>query len=698
MMTEHQDVALLGRADLAGQKTHRLGRNEATRRAYERGVDADDPNIADDFREVVPTRLDAVAGHGGGEGLFVEPSRPGRRGFVVTELREPAVLQRLDQPQEGFEVRFAVAPVVDVISAEQDRVGLLAHHLIDQISQDIDASMLQRGGRATVRCNMGVGDVRNERSLTRVRRALPRKVASSMCSRVRRSPHPPSPSAARTSKPSGSHLGLNTPRGEKMTPDSKRLTGQSRLPHRVVEGALTSGEARIPLFCVRKMLLMAVAVAGWTGCATAPDAAPRAPLDDQTPFLRRAQRELALLVHWRGPPPSPADQEVLARTLESRLADRYGVPVTVRTSKEPYRGIVPSTLTSLAKAGIDDAVVVEAVRMGPQGPFRGRVQVVALSTQNVLHDLEVKGPRGGRSVTDSLQRFADAAYIAVSRRWTAPGRAPAMDPLLTANNLYARRACAHAVPLYDLALEGRRPARADLIATYEQAESRRRQCQARLDLERRIAEDATASFSLRVTGTGMNPRTLAALNAYADELAAPLAERTDKPAFLHASSEALTLSLRHHPGRTGQPRLERVRVAAGIDLAPLRPVFTALLEIREAASEQLPMDLAVQLRNLPFRIRLEHLHGDALSFDLVGDTGTPILGPRLTVFERSRQLFLQARSPEMLREELFVLGPLVDGRGRPTQDARAVRFIEATARSKPEAGSSFRVDGPGRIR
>lgn len=390
---------------------------------------------------------------------------------------------------------------------------------------------------------------------------------------------------------------------------------------------------------------------------------------------------MVVVLHWRGPPPPAGHQEILTRTLRNRLGDSYRVPVEVRRRNGPYEGISPTALASFARAGIDDAVIVEGRALAPEGPYTGKVQVVALASQDVLHAFDLGPVPGGRGPVERLRRFADAVYLAVSRRWTAPGSAPEMIPLAAANNLYARGACTHAVALYDIALAGARPRRADLIAALTSAEERQRRCRARLAREERIRSDAEARFSLELRPQDIDPRIA---DAFRDalrrsELADALRGRTDKPAFVEVDPSGLTLVMRHRAGQGGQPRLDRVQSGAGIDLSPVLSLLQTMVDFRDEARRDLPADLSLLVKRLGFRLRLSHLDGAALTFEFVDVSGDPVINGRATLELREAKVILHARSPELLREKYFALGPLVDESGRPTEDALALRFFGVQA-------------------
>ncbi|MEL6187859.1 MAG: hypothetical protein AAFU79_24820 [Myxococcota bacterium] len=449
--------------------------------------------------------------------------------------------------------------------------------------------------------------------------------------------------------------------------------------------ALSPGRFRPPRACLLFALL------GGLGCAGTPS--PAASPEPKAPFVKMAQRELAVLLHWRGEAPPPAHIEILGRSLERGLGDTYRVPVTVVPRTERFRGIPPILLVRLARQGIDDAVVVEPRRADPAAPLEARVEVVALATQEVLHEISVRAPpRATRSAADEMRRFGATVTGAVRRVWTTPGAAPEMDPLVAAHHLYEKGACHHAAPLFDLALSERSmPARADRIADHERTRERRRACLEQLALESRVAEDRAASFRLDVRGDGVSAPIIAALRRHASDLGTRMQRRTDKPVTVVARAGepgtlepgTLILTTRHNRQKPGQPVLDRTTTPPRIDLEPLRPVFEAMMRLRENAAQDLGGDLGLLLSRFSFRVRLEHLLGSALVFEFVDVGGAPVLGPRALVIRPRSQVILQARSPDDLRKAIFQLGPWVDRSGRPTQDALVGDFFSEGSTTRP---------------
>ena len=415
------------------------------------------------------------------------------------------------------------------------------------------------------------------------------------------------------------------------------------------------------------------------GCAASAPADPPLAFDPDD-GIRHAKREMALLLHWSGPPGSPAVEEALGRTLQDALRQRYRAPVKLVRSSRPYRGLEPELLAELATRRVDDAVVLEVRAPSLGEPFRARARVIVLVTQAILHDLPVSEPPGR---TDDpiarARRFARRIQAHVARRWVEPGRAPAMNPLRAANALFERGACAHALPIYDAVLRSSRPPRTDLITAHTEALRRRRLCRERLALVERIERDAEAGFALEQRVELPEPLPAAIAQAVKEvDLAGELREHTDKPVRVRWSRAYLSLTLRHRPGRAGQPRLDRSRPWAAVDLGPVRPLLEAMIDARERAAELAPTpDLSALVRRLGFELRLEHLDGDAMTLRFADLDGRPVFDRRLTVAVADTTVELRARLPELLREDLFVLGPLVDGRRRPTQDALAARFLES---------------------
>lgn len=449
---------------------------------------------------------------------------------------------------------------------------------------------------------------------------------------------------------------------------------------------------RVPALSVWTFLAL---VAGTeAGCASSPEPEVKVA---RAPFIRRAQRQTALVLGWPEEPLGAGDREALARTLSRKLRSTYRTPVTVLDLSTPWNGLDPTTLARFARAGIDDAVVVETAAAEEDGGLRGRARVIALATQDVLHDFELSAPALAPAA-ERIQRWADAIYLGLSRRWTAPGDAPEMVPLEAANRLFDRNACAHAVKLYDIALASdRAPQRSDLIARHTRALERRRQCRVRLEREAVILADQSASFELRMEVGEVSGTLASAVRSAVEgsELKRLLGRRTDKPVVLRLEPRRLVLELRHHPGRPGQPKLEEASSGAAVlDLSPLRPVLDALVGAKLTAADRLDGDAAAILRASTYQLVLTHLPDEELRFELTDLAGRALLGPDAVAKRGTTQSKIRTRDLTELRDLRFVLGPIREARQGLSRDALAVQMMGGAALPASEARTTPRLALP----
>lgn len=410
---------------------------------------------------------------------------------------------------------------------------------------------------------------------------------------------------------------------------------------------------------------------GSFACTSSPSAPPEPSLEAHRPKVRLADREIALVLRGRGAPATTGAREALSRRLAEELRRAYRAPVEVYDALEPWQGLEPALLGEWARRKLDDAVVLE-LRSNPEGLVEtAHLWVIALASQDVLLDIDLAAPR-------SLEALAPEVRAVLTRRWNDPGAHPAMDPLLAAHNLYRRRACAHAVLLYDLALEGTHPARTDLIARYTTALERRRICRERLALARRFREDAEASYRLETDIHGFADGAEAQLRAALGHtgLSPALASATSKPVYLQLTPERWTLRFRHDLSRQERPVLDQSGATPAVDFGPLLPVLLSLVSAREWVAEQAgSRELASLVRTATLELRLERLDGDALAIAFADLDGTPLLGRTLGLELGPDRFRLEARLPSLLRDGLFVLGPFETATGRPTVDALVTEFL-----------------------
>lgn len=411
---------------------------------------------------------------------------------------------------------------------------------------------------------------------------------------------------------------------------------------------------------------------------------PRELPEASQPFLHYARRETVLLVHWKGDLPPPAVQEAFARRLEIELEKTYRSPVTLRSSPRPYPGLSPSLLTELVRVEIDDAVVVEATALEGER-IQAAVRVIGLATQDIVEAFVLPPSKTNKPALAGVQTYAEDIVYMLSRQWTRPNQVPPMDALLAANNLFARKACAHAVPVYNLALDHRWPSRTDLISEYTDAVHRRELCKQKLQRDQLLREDKDARFTIRVQSTNIHPRLVQRLERSIAEtnLAGILSTRTKKPVYIEIDNTHIVTSIRYRRGVRGLPRVDRSEETPIVDLSPLQAVMDALLTAQAKAADRSQEEDAAKLRSLTLELRLTQLLGDNLSFVFASVNGQARPAPMLFLRHQGETYQLPSRERSALRDSVFVLGPEFDFSKRRTQDGLVVSFFESDPPEPP---------------
>lgn len=420
------------------------------------------------------------------------------------------------------------------------------------------------------------------------------------------------------------------------------------------------------------------------GCASQPstDRAEAPSPEPERPFIKLAKREMALVLAWRGSPPPPGDQEALERFLVDRLRTTYRVPIESHREDGAYTGLSPELFLGFVERGVDDVVVVEAEQLGVEdAPLRGTVLIVVLDDQRITHRLRIDEIRGkGRD--GAARRFADLAYLKVSRAWTDPGAEPELDPLRAADGLAEKNACDHAVRIYERVFATQKPQTVVDLQRFADAERRYESCQRKVAARDAVQKDKGAVFRLELEQSGVPD---AVKQAFAEALPASGVEQklkahTDKPVRIEVRPGILTLSLRYHPDRYEAATQERSPFLGGkpaIWIDPFLPPMQLLVELRERAIERMPRSQRLEMSRTQLTLRLEKVLGDTVEFDFAELDGRPLVldEGRVKVGSRS-EVMVRSAVPKVAQNGAFVLGPLETAAREPTPFGALYRFFE----------------------
>ncbi len=416
----------------------------------------------------------------------------------------------------------------------------------------------------------------------------------------------------------------------------------------------------------------------WVGaCATPPPPVAR----DAAPFIKLAARELGLLLAWQGPAPSPGEQEDLERLLVQRFRTTYKTTVSVVRQEGPFSGLPVDSLAYWVERGVDDVLVVQTEATEPRAPMRGRAWVISLADEKVLHEVTI-GDIQARTGERTAPRYADMVWREVSRRWTDPGAAPALDPLAAADRLAERSACGPALRLYDALLPRLKPRLQADAVRLENAQLRADQCRRHLLLQQVLANDRTARFALKFEARGLSRRYREVLqDAWSrSSLARELVKYTDKPVLLHAGPDSLVLFVRYHPERyqawvAGRPTSESAYPVLYLD--PLTPYLEAVMDVLELACQRLEPYEQKALRNFKTTLRLLKPPEDWLELAFAELDGRIVMDSTLSLkLADQLPMVVESRLAYVSRTQVFGLGPLEAPSGQITDSGLVYRFFE----------------------
>ena len=434
--------------------------------------------------------------------------------------------------------------------------------------------------------------------------------------------------------------------------------------------------------------LAALALSGALGvcaaCASQPPVEPQAqgPSEPERPFIKLAKREMALLLAWRGSPPSEGDQETLERLLVERLRSTYRVPIESHRENGAYTGLSPELFFGFVERGVDDVVVVEAEQLGPsEARLRGTVLIVVLDDQRVTHRLRID-QTSGKAGEGPARRFADLAYLQISRSWTDPGAEPELDALRAADGLAEKGACDHAVRIYERVFATQKPQTVVDIQRYADAERRYEGCQRKVSNRDAVQKDKGAVFRLSIEQAGVPD---SVKKAFAEALPRSGLEQklkghTDKPAKLEILPGILTMTMRYHPDRyeaatKGQSPFFGGQPAVWIE--PFLPPMQLLAELRERALERMPSNERLSMSRTQLTLRLEKVLGDYVELDFAELDGRALVLDEARVKVGGRaEVVVRSAVPKVAQNGAFVLGPLENAAGETTPFGLVYRFFE----------------------
>jgi hypothetical protein len=416
-----------------------------------------------------------------------------------------------------------------------------------------------------------------------------------------------------------------------------------------------------------------------TGCAAAPPPKDEAP---ERPFIKLANREMALLLAWRGSPPSPGDQQRLERLLVERLRSAYRVPIESHRENGAYQGISPELFLGMVERGIDDVVVVEVEQLPrPEPRLEGAVSIIVLNDQRVAHRLKIDEV-AGKSGALVAERFADFVYLRLSREWTDPGAEPTLDPLRAADELADKSACDHAVRIYEKVFATQKPQTVIDIQRFGDAERRYEICRRKVASRDAIQKDKGAIYRVDLDFAGISEPLKQAFIVALEKstLKAKLAERTDKPVRIFVSPGILTLQMRYHPDRYEAATKEQSPFLGGspaIWIEPFLEPMQQLADLRDRAIDLAPSGDRLGLSRIQLELRLEKVLGDRfeIQFAELDGRALPLDEARIKVGDRATAEVTSA-VPKVAQNGAFVIGAIETPNGDITPAGLVYRFFE----------------------
>lgn len=421
------------------------------------------------------------------------------------------------------------------------------------------------------------------------------------------------------------------------------------------------------------------------GCLIACQSAPP-PRDDPSrgparPFIKLANRNLGLIVQWQGGSEPAAYLEQLERRLARRLRTVYRTKIVLYRLPGPVRSIPPELYMTFVEADVDDVLITRFQPFDREdGPIGAEAVVVALADLSVVGEAQLKRLASKRKGRPKAKRLADLLVDKVSKVWTDPGAAPPLDPMVAADKLADRNACAHAVKLYERYYEST-PQTITGLGSKLESQRRWNRCKRRLRIEKAIANDRTAKFGVEFVNDGIRPELLAAFERamQGSSLFRALARSTDKPVAILVDASRITIALRYHAKRylsavSGRERYVYEQPVVYVD--PYAKIIDAALDYLERVEEEVEPYERRAIRNMATTLRLEKLSGDFVAIDFSSFDDRLLLtnALRIRVGERP-EIAVPSTEGSVSQSLRWVLGPPRDSTGALTAYGLVFEFF-----------------------
>ncbi len=403
---------------------------------------------------------------------------------------------------------------------------------------------------------------------------------------------------------------------------------------------------------------------------------------DEKPFIKLANRDLALVIHWRGHEVSPAYHQQVERALARQLKTTYRTRVHAYRFDAPYAGLSPNLTLELVQKDIDDVVIVEVIQeTKDESVLTANAEIMSFATQDTLHKLKIR-KINGKGQKPLAKRVADMIWVRIRNTWTDPGQSPLLDPLVAANRLADRKACDHALKIYQEVFNDWRPRTILDIQRYNDADKRQKRCAQYVKVRNAIRADREAKFEVKLELGGLSNRFKEALQKAfkKSRLNAPLRKMTNKPVTISVRPGHFTLSLRYHPRLYAKRTSKRPKYLRGqpvIYLDVFEALMSALLEFRERAIEELPPFDKSVLNDFGTALVLNKVLGDQVEVNFADIDGKILLTDFVRVKVGQRQE-VQVKSviPRVTQSRQFVIGPPESASGALTKYGLVYNFFE----------------------
>lgn len=429
-----------------------------------------------------------------------------------------------------------------------------------------------------------------------------------------------------------------------------------------------------------RCLLPALLGSVLTACASAPPPEP-APEADAAPFIKLANRRMAVALRFAPNVAPPGYQQAFGRAFARRLESTYRTRVTLRP-------IPPTASAAAMTTGVSDALVLWAVQQkvddvvvvrvteAPRGGLVPTAEITSVGDLRVRHRIRLGPTRAKTPAADrpAADRVADLLSLQVSRTWTDPGAAPRVRPIGVANRLAQTGRCRPAVAIYDRVMPKLGAGNSADIRAFAQAQRLHDDCKAKVKVTDMMRADKGAAFRIVLELDRLVPEARDAFRGAARRvpLDRTLGRFTDKPVRVTAHRDGLVLRMRYHPERL-RPKLEMD--GPDLDLSALVPAMQALVDLRNEAAER--MTLRRPVEEMKTTLRLERMPYDYVEIDFAELDGRILLTDTLRVKVGQRPAAeVVAQSPRARGEHRFALGRWESRSGAPTPAALLARFLE----------------------